>query len=187
VCFPGTGSGSLSHSILRTIAPTGHLHTVEFHAQRAEKATQEFKEHKVSHLVTVRNQDVCAEGFGITGVADAVFLDIPSPWEAVTHAKRALKRKGGRLCSFSPCIEQVQRTCEALLNHGFEEICTLEVLLRVHDVRSVTLPLPDFGPDLNQEEVPNTGNTSVICRTATPPREMAGHTGYLTFATKPRD
>ncbi len=48
---------------------------------------------------------------------------------------------GGRLCSFSPCIEQVQRTCEALLDHGFEEICTLEVLLRVHDVRSVSLAL----------------------------------------------
>ncbi|KAI2657636.1 tRNA (adenine(58)-N(1))-methyltransferase catalytic subunit TRMT61A [Labeo rohita] len=188
VCESGTGSGSLSHAILRTIAPTGHLHTVEFHAQRAEKAIEEFKEHKVSHLVTVRNQDVCKDGFGITGVADAVFLDIPSPWEAITHAKSAMKRK-----------EQVQRTCEALLDHGFEEICTLEVLLRVHDVRTVTLPLPDFGPeegsadstqmasDLSQEEIPNTGNTSVICKTATPPREMAGHTGYLTFATKPRD
>ncbi|KAL0177581.1 hypothetical protein M9458_026475, partial [Cirrhinus mrigala] len=65
-------SGSLSHAILRTIAPTGHLHTVEFHAQRAEKAIEEFKEHKV-------NQDVCKDGFGITGIADAVFLDIPSP------------------------------------------------------------------------------------------------------------
>uniref|UniRef100_A0A8C2ACQ0 tRNA (adenine(58)-N(1))-methyltransferase n=1 Tax=Cyprinus carpio TaxID=7962 RepID=A0A8C2ACQ0_CYPCA len=93
VCESGTGSGSLSHSILRTIAPTGHLHTVEFHAQRAEKAMQEFKEHKVSHLVTVRNQDVCKDGFGITGIADAVFLDIPSPWEAITHAKSAIKRK----------------------------------------------------------------------------------------------
>ncbi|XP_016354579.1 tRNA (adenine(58)-N(1))-methyltransferase catalytic subunit TRMT61A-like [Sinocyclocheilus anshuiensis] len=197
VCESGTGSGSLSHSILRTIAPTGHLHTVEFHAQRAEKAMQEFKEHKVSHLVTVRNHDVCKDGFGTTAIADAVFLDIPSPWEAITHAKSAMKRKGGRLCSFSPCIEQVQRTCEALLDHGFEEICTLEVLLRVHDVRTVSLPLPDFGPeegsvdssqmasDVGQEEVPNTGNTSVICRTAKPPREMAGHTGYLTFATKP--
>lgn len=195
VCESGTGSGSLSHSILRTIAPTGHLHTVEFHSQRAEKAMEEFKEHKVSHLVTVRNQDVCKDGFGITGVVDAVFLDIPSPWEAISHAKRALKCKGGRLCSFSPCIEQVQRTCKALLDYGFEEICTLEVLLRVHDVRTVSLPLPDFGPeecyadstqttsDLSQEDV----NTSVICRTATPPREMAGHTGYLTFASKPRD
>ncbi|XP_076830658.1 tRNA (adenine(58)-N(1))-methyltransferase catalytic subunit TRMT61A [Brachyhypopomus gauderio] len=201
VCESGTGSGSLSHAILRTIAPSGHLHTVEFHAQRAEKAAQEFRDHKVAHMVTVRNQDVCKEGFGVVGVADAVFLDIPSPWEAISHAKRAFKRKGGRLCSFSPCIEQVQRTCEALLDKGFQEICTLEVLQRTHDVRSVTLPLPDFGSEEGgldcakmmidpPSEAPASANASypsVICRTATPPREMAGHTGYLTFASKPRD
>ncbi|XP_056151221.1 tRNA (adenine(58)-N(1))-methyltransferase catalytic subunit TRMT61A [Lampris incognitus] len=176
VCESGTGSGSLSHAILRTIAPTGHLHTVEFHQQRAEKATEEFREHRVDHLVTMRNQDVCKEGFGVTGIADAVFLDIPRPWEAVGHAKAALKKQAGRLCSFSPCIEQVQRTCEALTEQDFEEICTLEVLLRVHDVRAVTLPLPDFGSN----------HTSVICKITVPRREMAGHTGYLTFATKPR-
>lgn len=109
---------------------------------------------------------------------------------------------GGRLCSFSPCIEQVQKTCETLLDHGFEEICTLEVLQRVHDVRSVTLPLPDFGPeeggtdstknisDPAQEDGPPAANlsySSVTCKTATLPREMAGHTGYLTFASKPRE
>lgn len=92
---PGTGSGSLSHAVLRTIAPSGHLHTVEFHQQRAQKVAEEFKEHRVDHLVTVRNQDVCKDGFGVSGVADAVFLDIPSPWEAVGHAKAALKRHGG--------------------------------------------------------------------------------------------
>lgn len=90
----GTGSGSLSHAILRTIAPTGHLHTVEFHQQRAETAAQEFREHRVDHLVTVRNQDVCRDGFGVSGAADAVFLDIPSPWEAVTHARTAMRRRG---------------------------------------------------------------------------------------------
>ncbi|XP_078133121.1 tRNA (adenine(58)-N(1))-methyltransferase catalytic subunit TRMT61A isoform X2 [Sander vitreus] len=94
VCESGTGSGSLSHAILRTIAPTGYLHTVEFHQQRAEKVAEEFKEHRVDHLVTVRNQDVCKDGFGVTGVADAVFLDIPSPWEAVRHAKAAMKKQG---------------------------------------------------------------------------------------------
>lgn len=76
------------------MAPTGHLHTVEFHQQRAEKAAEEFKEHGVDGLVTVRNQDVCKDGFGVSGVADAVFLDIPSPWEAVRHAKAAMKRQG---------------------------------------------------------------------------------------------
>ncbi|XP_005806919.1 tRNA (adenine(58)-N(1))-methyltransferase catalytic subunit TRMT61A [Xiphophorus maculatus] len=197
VCESGTGSGSLSHAILRTIAPTGHLHTVEFHQQRAEKVVEEFKEHRVDHLVTVRNQDVCKDGFGVTGVADAIFLDIPSPWEAVGHAKAAMKKHGGRLCSFSPCIEQVQRTCQALTERGFEEVRTLEVLLRVHNVRPVTLQLPDFGPDPGcpssssqaVEEAPPAAAAnpaSLKIKTTTPPREMPGHTGYLTFATKPR-
>nr|XP_045757545.1 tRNA (adenine(58)-N(1))-methyltransferase catalytic subunit TRMT61A isoform X2 [Mirounga angustirostris] len=91
VCESGTGSGSVSHAIIRTIAPTGHLHTVEFHQQRAEKAREEFQEHRVGRWVTVRNQDVCRSGFGVSHVADAVFLDIPSPWEAVGHAWDALK------------------------------------------------------------------------------------------------
>uniref|UniRef100_A0A8C5Q4T5 tRNA (adenine(58)-N(1))-methyltransferase n=1 Tax=Leptobrachium leishanense TaxID=445787 RepID=A0A8C5Q4T5_9ANUR len=91
VCESGTGSGSLSHAIIRTVAPTGHLYTVEFHQQRAEKAMEEFRQHKVDHLVTVKNQDVCKSGFGMSHIADAVFLDIPSPWEAIGHAKSALK------------------------------------------------------------------------------------------------
>ena len=43
--FTGTGSGSLSHALIRTIAPTGHLHTFEFHEQRSQIARDEFKEH----------------------------------------------------------------------------------------------------------------------------------------------
>ncbi|XP_030615077.1 tRNA (adenine(58)-N(1))-methyltransferase catalytic subunit TRMT61A isoform X2 [Archocentrus centrarchus] len=190
VCESGTGSGSLSHAILRSIAPTGHLHTVEFHQQRAEKVAEEFTEHRVDHLVTVRNQDVCKDGFGVTGVADAVFLDIPSPWDAVRHAKAAMKKQGGRLCSFSPCIEQVQKTCEVLGDQGFEDISTTEVLLREHEVRTVSLPLPDFGPDPDTvgEAPPSAApnHASITLKTTTLPREMPGHTGYLTFATKPR-
>lgn len=98
------------------------------------------------------------------------------------------------MCSFSPCIEQVQRTCEALADQGFEEISTVEVLLRVHDVRNVSLPLPDFGPDPSSQtesdaaaaEKAPPNHASVTIKTTTPPREIPGHTGYLTFATKPR-
>lgn len=103
---------------------------------------------------------------------------------------------GGRICSFSPCIEQVQRTCEALADQGFQEICTLEVLLRVHDVRTLSVPLPDFGPESLEpikseatEKTPPTAKAqqaTVTLKTTTPPREVPGHTGYLTFATKPR-
>lgn len=111
LCETGTGSGSLSHAILRTIAPNGHLHTVEFHAQRAEKATEEFRDHKVGHLVTVRNQDVCKEGFGVLGVADAVFLDIPSPWEAIIHAKKAFKRRGEYVCLHALVFKEHAEKC----------------------------------------------------------------------------
>ncbi len=72
----------------------------------------------------------------------------------------------------------------------------MEVLLRVHDVRTISLPLPDFGPDPfaqtepdMAEKAPPTSTpnqTSITMKTTTPPREIPGHTGYLTFATKPR-
>lgn len=48
----------------------------------------------MTQWVTVHTQDVCRSGFGVVHVADAVFLDIPSPWEAVGHAWDALKVEG---------------------------------------------------------------------------------------------
>ena len=41
--------------------------------------------------MTVLHRDACVDGFGLEGAADAVFLDLPSPWLAVEHAKKALK------------------------------------------------------------------------------------------------
>ena len=103
----GTGSGSLSHSIIRTIAPTGHLYTFEFHEQRAKIAEQEFKDHKISQYVTVKQRDVCAKGFDLDHVADAVFLDLPTPWEAVRSAKQALKLEGDYTFFFLNIEEQL--------------------------------------------------------------------------------
>ena len=50
---------------------------------------------------------------------DAVVLDLPAPYLCVEAAHRVLK-KNANFCSFSPCIEQVQRTCDELRRLGFE-------------------------------------------------------------------
>ncbi|ESO07143.1 hypothetical protein HELRODRAFT_191074 [Helobdella robusta] len=141
----GTGSGSLSHSILRTITPGGCLHTFDFHELRSEIATKEFKSHGYdSKNVVCKHRDVCRDGFDLESVANAVFLDLPKPWLAVPFAKQSLI-PGGRICSFSPCIEQVQKTCTALAANGFVAIETCECLNCPLEVRTMSLPIPDLG------------------------------------------
>ncbi|EJD41268.1 GCD14-domain-containing protein [Auricularia subglabra TFB-10046 SS5] len=139
----GTGSGSFSHSLVRTIGPTGHLHTFEFHKQREEKARAEFTRHGMMDCVTLEHRNVCKVGFGLTDVADAVFLDLPAPWDAAPYARIAMRKdKMARICCFSPCIEQVLRTVTALNDAGFSDITLFEVLLTPLEVTAVPQPLP---------------------------------------------
>ncbi|KAF9927587.1 tRNA (adenine-N(1)-)-methyltransferase catalytic subunit trm61 [Linnemannia zychae] len=136
----GTGSGSFSHSIARTLAPTGHLYTFEYHQERVNAAKKEFEEHGLSHLVTLQCRDVCKEGFNLEDKVDAVFLDLPAPWEAVASAKKAFKQnKVGKICTFSPCIEQISRTVTALSEHGFVDIQMYECLIRFNEIRVIPM------------------------------------------------
>ncbi len=47
--FKGTGSASLSHALIRSIFPTGHLHTFEFHLERSQKARKEFEVYELTY------------------------------------------------------------------------------------------------------------------------------------------
>ncbi|KAG0380748.1 tRNA (adenine-N(1)-)-methyltransferase catalytic subunit trm61 [Mortierella sp. AD032] len=136
----GTGSGSFSHSIARTLAPTGHLYSFEYHQERANAAKKEFEEHGLSDMVTLRCRDVCKDGFDLEDKVDAVFLDLPAPWEAVASAKRAFKQnKVGKICTFSPCIEQISRTVTALTEQGFVDIQMYECLIRFNEIRVIPM------------------------------------------------
>ncbi|PNF31726.1 tRNA (adenine(58)-N(1))-methyltransferase catalytic subunit TRMT61A [Cryptotermes secundus] len=92
----GTGSGSLSHALIRCIKPQGHLYTFDFHEYRVSVAREEFEAHGIGQFVSVEKRDVCQDGFGteLNGKADAVFLDLPHPWEAVPHAAASIKDLG---------------------------------------------------------------------------------------------
>ncbi|KAJ9120721.1 hypothetical protein QFC22_002652 [Naganishia vaughanmartiniae] len=149
----GTGSGSMSHSLARTIGfgeGSGEewksgpkLFSFEYHATRYEKALEEFQEHGLSGTIRLRHRNVCKDGFGEEpSDIDAVFLDLPAPWEAIPHVVQTLRPDlSTRICCYSPCIEQVTRTVAALDQEGFVDIQMFEVLAKPIEV---TLPQPEF-------------------------------------------
>jgi len=244
VCESGTGSGSLSHSFLRAIGSTGKLYTTEFHEERSKKARKEFIAHGYGDTVVVHNGDVFEQGFPncADNSADAVFLDLPQSHLAIDQALRVMKTTYSRLCSFSPCMEQVQRTCEVLRTKGFSDVITIELVKHTNNVKRVNMPIANLGDpsadnthkswpykvgdhltvgevvlktngngrnckqpfkkqkldsstlihsdsvnDLKKTESGITPSSisdkSYMFRTCVKPREIYGHTGYLTFAT----
>lgn len=69
--YVGTGSGSFSHSLARTIAPTGKLYSFEYHEERANLARAEFEAHGLGDIIKLENRDVYVEGFGIKDTVHA--------------------------------------------------------------------------------------------------------------------
>jgi tRNA (adenine57-N1/adenine58-N1)-methyltransferase len=142
----GTGSGALSTNILRTIAPAGKLHTYEFNGMRAETAAKEFAKNRVGQLVEVTHKDVCGKhgsgGFDRPQASvDAIILDLPEPWLAVPHCAHVLK-PNSRFASYSPCVEQSQKTIEVLKTLGFHSIKTMEFRIKEHYVDDAEYELP---------------------------------------------
>jgi tRNA (adenine57-N1/adenine58-N1)-methyltransferase len=130
----GTGSGSFTHMMCRTVGKKGTLFTYEFHEARFKEARIEIEDHGMTDNVQITHRDVCKDGFDIDGVdisATAIFLDLPSPWAAIPHLKRVVNRKQAvSICCFSPCIEQVVKTVEVLRKEGFQRIEMVEVSAR---------------------------------------------------------
>ncbi len=196
----GTGSGALSHALARTLYPSGHLLTFDIEESRVEAGRRELGDHGFGDVVTSQLRNVCSDGFGVEDHADAVFLDLPSPWEAVHWVRLALKKSGGRFCSFSPCIEQVKRTAEALQSFGFVFLETVECVprqLRVLEPQMDTLTVREdeyqpstkkIRPDeqLSDEQKKMREDQQKLHPTVIPfPAKQPVHTGYLTSATLP--
>ncbi|CDR42295.1 CYFA0S09e00386g1_1 [Cyberlindnera fabianii] len=150
----GTGSASFSHSLARTVSSDGHLFTYEFHEPRYQEAKREFEEHGLlEDPVTINHRDVCKDGFEITNYdgpldATAVFLDLPSPHEAIPHLPKVIaKDQKVGLCCFSPCIEQVQKTLEALAEHGWTSVQMVEIQGRRWEARQMMIRQVDDAVD----------------------------------------
>ncbi|KAL8697495.1 MAG: hypothetical protein Q9201_007100 [Fulgogasparrea decipioides] len=140
-----------------TSGQTGRVWSFEFHEQRVQKLQAEIHEHALEGVVTVTHCDVYEDGFVIPDAAahssinaSAVFLDLPAPWLALRHLTRdpsspLQPSMSVHLCTFSPCIEQVQRTVSALRSLGWLDIEMVELSARRIEVRRERIGLQEEG------------------------------------------
>ncbi|KAF2125486.1 tRNA methyltransferase complex GCD14 subunit [Dothidotthia symphoricarpi CBS 119687] len=149
----------------------GGVYSFEYHAPRAQQLRVEIEQHGLAPLVTVTHRDVYADGFclddGPGPDADAIFLDLPAPWQALKHLTRSPSpltspsdpsspivspfrsplnpKTPARICTFSPCIEQVTKTVSALRSYGWVDIDMVEVQHKRLEVRRERVGLAEEG------------------------------------------
>jgi len=123
----GTGTGYLTSILAYYVRPSGRVYTYEAREDFYRKAVENFERIGLLPYITVRRRDV-REGIKEDDV-DAVFLDMPDPWNVVGHAFGAL-RHGGVITVFVPTVNQVSRSIEALRKTGFRRLEAVEVLQR---------------------------------------------------------
>jgi len=154
VAESGTGTGALTTALAHYVKPNGKIYTYELREEFQKTAEKNLKRANLLDYVELKSGDVTA---GIEERdLDAVILDLATPWLVVPHAYTALK-PSGILVSFSPTIDQVVKTTEALKETGFVFLETVECLMRAMQVER--------------------GKTR-------PHTMMTGHTGYITHARK---
>jgi len=154
VAEAGTGTGALTTALAHYVKPDGKVYSYEIREEFLKTAEKNLKRANLLDFVELKNKDVTT-GIDESDV-DAVILDLATPWLVASHAYTALK-PCGTIVSFSPTIDQVVKTVEALNENGFTDVETVECLMR----------------GMQTER----GKTR-------PQTLMTGHTGYITFARK---
>ena len=150
----GTGTGALTTALAHYVKPEGRVYSYEIREEFLKNAEKNLKRAGLTDFVKLKNKDVVV-GIDESDV-DAVILDLATPWLVAPHAYTALK-PCGTIVSFSPTIDQVVKTVEALKENSFIDIETVECLMRRMQTER--------------------GKTR-------PQTLMTGHTGYITFARK---
>jgi tRNA (adenine57-N1/adenine58-N1)-methyltransferase len=148
----GTGAGALTTALAHYVKPNGRVYTYEVRPEFTDIAKRNLQRANLSDYVEFKNKDV-TQAIDETDI-DAVILDLATPWLVVPHVRSALKASG-TFVSFSPTIDQVVKTVEALQMHSFVSVETIECITRRMQVAA--------------------GKTR-------PETLMTGHTGYITFA-----
>lgn len=150
----GTGSGALTSYLAGLVRPDGRVITYEAREDFQDNARRNIEKLGLSDSVEFRLKDLTS-GIDETDL-DSIVLDMATPWLVMGQAYQTL-RAGGRLVSFSPTINQVEKTVEEMRRVGFVSIKAVELIMRTYKVKA-----NETRPDM----------------------VMVGHTGYIVSARK---
>jgi tRNA (adenine57-N1/adenine58-N1)-methyltransferase len=153
----GTGSGALTTAFAFFVGESGTVTTYEKREETQNLARNNLSRVGLLERVIFKLGDV-AEGFDEREV-DAIFLDLPNPYDYLAQVKIALKY-GGFVGMILPTANQVASALETLYIHKFAFVEVCEVLLRF------------YKPDWERLR---------------PTDRMVAHTGYLVFGRSVRD
>lgn len=148
----GTGSGGLTMVFAQAVSPTGRVFSYEVRPEIQQLARENLEQRGLAEFVTFKLHDI-EEGFEENN-ADALFLDLSTPWSYLREAKAAMIN-GGFFGCILPTATQVIQMLSALKETGFGMIEVEEILLRPYK------PIPER---------------------LRPRDRLTPHTGYLVFA-----
>lgn len=148
----GTGSGGLTSILAYYVGNEGKVFTYERKESHQGRAKKNVDNLGLTDRVEFHLGDA-SEGFEERDV-DAVFLDMPNPYDVIHHVKTSLKY-GGFFGCILPTTNQVSRLILELRKYGFQYIQVVETFFRHYK------PEPDR---------------------LRPVDRMVAHTGFLIFA-----
>ena len=148
----GTGSGAFTTALAWAVGPQGQVFSYDIRPEMQNLARKNLDRLGLLERVTLKERDI-AEGFDEQGV-DALFLDLPNPYEYMPQVRQALK-SGGYFGSILPTTNQVSRLIYVFHASGFAFVDVCEIILRYY---------------------------KPVAERLRPVDRMVAHTGYLVFA-----
>lgn len=148
----GGGSGGLTTVLAYLIGDTGCVYSYERNPETQQLARKNLRLFGLEERVEFKLGDA-NEGFEERNL-DAIFLDLPNPYDYLEQVRTSLKG-GGQFATLLPTMNQVELTLRALSYSNFAFIDVCEILLR------------HYKSDWSRLR---------------PVDRMVAHTGYLIFA-----
>ncbi len=148
----GCGSGALTTALAWFAGDSGRVYSFERREEFASLCRENLEKIGLESRVQITDGDI-EQGFGIEK-ADALFLDVRTPWEYLEHIPGALI-PGAPVGFLLPTVNQVSSLLSAMQEGPFGSVEVLEIIVRRYK------PVPER---LRPED------------------RMVAHTGYLIFA-----